>query len=81
MRKSTKPKKGSDHTLYANFESKTSIKMHESMKGSRVASKPVTETLIRLDNDKSVTPTTLQKKMINTKTYSKYRFQPSYKFE
>ena len=50
------------------------------MRGSRVGGKPITETCIRLEGDKNVTPTTLQKKLTNAKPYSKYRFQPTYKF-
>lgn len=84
MRRSSKAKKSSDHTHYSNMsnvESKTSIRLHESMRGSR-AVKPMTETCIKMD-EKSLTPTmsTLQKKVMNSKPYSKYRFQPSYKFE
>lgn len=78
-------KKTSDHSQYQNAESKTSIKLTESIRGTRVKQpvKPVTETLIRFENEfsKNVTPTTLHKKMMSSKPYSKYRFQPTFKME
>jgi hypothetical protein len=84
MRKSSRPKKGSDHTDY-NLESKTSIRLHESVRGSRVgtSSKPATETCIRLEQEfsKGATPSTLHKKVASAKGYSKYRFQPAYRLE
>ena len=77
MRKSMNSRKSSEHSI-------NNLKMRDNMKGSRVGhSRPSTETCIRLDYDfsKNTTPTTLQKKMLGPKQYSKYRFQPTYKID
>lgn len=66
----------SDVVQYTQIESKTTIKFGESLSSSKVK---VPEKLMehKFEPEKSITPTTLHKKMINSGQYSKYRFQPT----
>lgn len=56
-------------------ESSTSIKMGESLAGSKV--KPAKKLDFKVEPEKAVTPTALHKKVLSNNYYSKYRFQPT----